>query len=83
MVRRTHGGASAPQGHWWTTEAIDDAGASREGLSLPAGNLATDVSEGVIPKGTTIYIGQAQGGWTQIFVDRSRDVIIGPTRTLK
>jgi hypothetical protein len=84
-VGRVYGGGADARARWWTTEAITDAAGARAGLALPDANLTTNVAEGLIPKGTTVYIGQAHGGWTQIFVDQPdvKNIIITGTRPLR
>jgi RHS repeat-associated protein len=82
-VRRAFGGGARPRGNWWTTNNVSGQTSARSGLALPNANLATNVVEGVIPKGTTVYVGQAAGGWQQIYVQNQQSVILGGSRPLR
>lgn len=64
------------RGSWFSTsDYTSSSTVAREALALPPGNLATDVVDVIIPKGTKIYVGQAAplngqpGGGVQIFVE--------------
>jgi hypothetical protein len=69
---RVWGGDSAQAGEWLTQIEPLSSASARAGLALPPGNLATFVSQVLVPAGTRVQVGLAgaafgqPGGWLQL-----------------
>ena len=86
-VARVFGGTSRAIGSFLTrASAAPTRAAAIENLRLPASNLATNIAEITIPKGTPVFVGKvAYGNAPQYFVPEEflRRLILGPVRNLE
>jgi hypothetical protein len=86
-VAREFGGTSRALGSFLSrASAAPTRAAAIENLRLPASNLATNIAEITIPKGTPVFVGKvAHGNAPQYFVPEEfvRTLILGPVKALE
>jgi RHS repeat-associated protein len=84
-VTRVFGGMSKMVGRFFSNQSFLSGDAARSALQLPKENAATQIVQGVVPKGTTIFQGVVRGSPTnavQIFLSDPTVVRFGGARTL-